>query len=384
MAVPAPQHPETFMRRALELAGQGIPAAFPNPIVGCVLEKDGLIVGEGAHLQFGGPHAEVNALAAAGARARGATAWVSLEPCTHHGKTPPCTDALIKAGVRQVVYAATDPNPTTSGHARPLLEAAGIAVDEGLCELLAKRQNAPFFKFHTLGLPWVTAKWAMTLDGKIATSSGLSKWITGDTARTRARRLRGEHACVMVGIGTVLADDPSLVGPDGVRPPKRAIADASARLPLESQVVKGAREVETFVGVSKTAPEANVKRLLDAGCKVIALDATVDGIDLRAFVAAIAPHATSIFAEGGSHILGSLFDAGLVDEVCAFIAPSVLGGALAAGPVGGTGRKGPELADRLFEVKTEPVGDDVMIRGLLRGGYGGVLAGFTRIAPSGA
>ncbi len=372
--------PESLMRRALELALQGLPNAFPNPIVGCVLERDGAIAGEGAHLAFGGPHAEVNAIAAAGDRAKGATAYVTLEPCTHHGKTPPCTDALIKAGVRQVVYAATDPSPKTSGKARALLEAAGIAVDAGLLELQAKRQNAPFFKTHTLGLPWVTAKWAMTLDGKIATSSGLSKWITGDAARQRARRLRAEHACVLVGIGTVLADDPSLAGPDGVRPPKRAVADASARLPLESQIVKGAREVETFVGVSKTAPEVKVQRLVAAGCKVIALEATVDGIDLTAFLQAIAPQATSVFAEGGSHILGSLFDAGLVDEVCAFIAPSVLGGALAPAPVGGKGKSGPALAERLLEVRTEAVGEDVMIRGLLKSGYGGVLAGVTRVA----
>ena len=374
---------DTFMRRALELALQGIPAAYPNPIVGCVLEKNGEIVGEGAHLQFGGPHAEVTAIAASGDRARGATAFVTLEPCSHHGKTPPCTDALIKAGVRQVVYAATDPNPLTSGKARPILEAAGVAVESGVLELIARRQNAPFFKTHTLGLPWVTAKWAMTLDGKIATSAGLSKWITGDSARTRARRLRGEHGCVLVGIGTVLADDPSLAGPEGVRPPKRAVADAGARLPLESQIAKGAREVETFVGVSKEAPVEKVKRLEAAGCQVIRLDATVDGIDLAAFLRAIAPRATSVFAEGGSHILGSLFDAGLVDEVCAFIAPSVLGGALAPAPVGGLGKKGPTLAERLFEVKTEPIGDDLMIRGLLRSGYGGVLAGLSRIAPSG-
>ncbi|MEK7470077.1 MAG: bifunctional diaminohydroxyphosphoribosylaminopyrimidine deaminase/5-amino-6-(5-phosphoribosylamino)uracil reductase RibD [Planctomycetota bacterium] len=379
-----PVSAEFFMRRALELALQGIPAAFPNPVVGCVIEKDGEVFGEGAHLQFGGPHAEVIALAAAGDRAKGATAWVTLEPCSHHGKTPPCTDALIKAGVRQVVYSATDPNPRTSGKARALLEAAGIAVDNGLLELLAKRQNAPFFKVHTLGLPWVTAKWAMTLDGKIATSSGHSKWITGDSARTRARRFRGEHGCVLVGIGTVLADDPSLAGPDGVRPPKRAVADASARIPMECQIVKGAREIETFIGVSKTAPEANVRRLEAAGCRVIPLDATIDGIDLTAFLRAIAPHATSVFAEGGSHILGSLFDAGLVDEVCAFIAPSVLGGALAPAPVGGLGKKGPALAERLFEVRTEPIGDDLLMRGLVRNGYGGVIAGLTRIAPSSA
>lgn len=376
--------PHDCMRRALDLALQGIPAAFPNPIVGCVLEKDGEIVGEGAHLAFGGPHAEVNAIAAAGARAKGSTAYVTLEPCTHHGKTPPCTDALIRAGVRQVVYAATDPNPMTSGKARHLLEAAGIAVDSGLLELLARRQNAPFFKTHTLGLPWVTAKWAMTLDGKIATSSGLSKWITGDAARQRGRRLRAEHACVLTGIGTVLADDPSLKGPDGLRTPKRAVADASARLPLESQIVKGAREVETFVGVSKAAPEANVQRLVAAGCKVIALEATVDGIDLAAFLRAIAPHATSVFAEGGSHILGSLFDAGLVDEVCAFVAPSVLGGALAPAPVGGKGKTGPALAERLLEVRTEAIGEDFMIRGLLKSGYGGVLAGVTRVAAPAA
>lgn len=370
------------MRRALELALRGVPGAFPNPVVGCVLEKDGEIVGEGAHLEFGGPHAEVNAIAAAGDRAKGSTAYVTLEPCTHFGKTPPCTDALIRAGVRQVVYAVADPSPKTAGRARALLEAAGIAVDAGLLELQAKRQNAPFFKVHQLGLPWVTAKWAMTLDGKIATSAGLSKWITGDDARRRARALRAEHGCVLVGIGTVLADDPSLAGPEGVRPPKRAVADASARLPLESQVVRGAGAVETFVGVSRKAPEANVRKLESAGCRVVPLDETVDGVDLRQFLAALAPHATSVFAEGGSHVLGSLFDGGLVDEVCAFIAPSVLGGALATAPVGGRGKSGPELAERLIEVRSEAAGEDLLVRGLLKSGYGGVLAGVTRVAPS--
>ena len=367
--------PAALMARALELARAGIPDAWPNPVVGCVLEKDGAIVGEGAHLRFGGPHAEVNAIAAAGERARGATAYVTLEPCAHTGKTPPCTDALIAAGVARVVFAVADPNPLTAGKARAILADAGIAVESGLLEAEAKRLNAPFFKVHTTGFPWVTAKWAMTLDGKIATAAGLSKWITGEAARARARRMRGESGCVLVGIGTVLADDPSLMGPPGVRPPKRAIADAGARLPLTSQIVKGAKEVETFVGVSFKAPEANVAKLVDAGCHVVTLDPTPVGIDLRKFLKALSPSATSIFAEGGSHMLGSLFDAGLVDEVAAFIAPSVLGGALAPVPVGGSGKPGPALAERLFDVRTEAVGEDLLVRGLLKTGYGGVLAG---------
>ncbi len=365
-----------LMRRALELARRGIPAASPNPAVGCVLERDGVIVGEGAHLVFGGPHAEANALAAAGERARGATAWVTLEPCAHSGpakKTPPCAEALIAAGVRRVVWACADPNPLTSGRARERFHQAGIETQEGVLEHPAKRLNAPFFKSQLKGLPWVIAKWAMTLDGKIATSSGLSKWITGEEARSRARELRAEAGCVLVGIGTVLADDPSLAGAPGRPTPRRAVADASGRLPGTSQLAMTAATVETFVGVAEGAPPANIGRLEGYGCRVVRLPETEAGIDLAAFLREIGKTSTCVFAEGGSGILGSLFDARLVDEVAAFIAPSVLGGSLAPAPVGGKGRPGPALAERLIEVRTEVIGEDVLVRGLLKGGFAGSL-----------
>jgi diaminohydroxyphosphoribosylaminopyrimidine deaminase/5-amino-6-(5-phosphoribosylamino)uracil reductase len=358
------------MQRALSLARSGIPSAFPNPLVGCVLVRDGEVVGEGAHLKFGGPHAEVNAIAAAGERARGATAYVSLEPCSHAGKTGPCTEALVRAGVARVVYACDDPNPASSGKARAILEAAGIAVESGVLAREAALLNAPFFKVRRTGLPWVIAKWAMTLDGKIATTSGLSKWITGEAARDRARRMRAKAGCVLVGIGTVLADDPSLRGPDELPAPIRAVADAGARLPPGSQIVRTAREVETWVGVSKKAPELSVTRLEAAGCRVVRLDAALEGVDLAQFLRALSERATTVFAEGGQHILGSLFDAGLVDEVAAFVAPSVLGGAMAPAPVGGSGKAGPALAERLFGVTTESLGEDLLIRGWVKSGFG--------------
>jgi diaminohydroxyphosphoribosylaminopyrimidine deaminase/5-amino-6-(5-phosphoribosylamino)uracil reductase len=369
---------EALMRRALELARRGIPGAYPNPVVGCVLERGGEVVGEGAHLAFGEGHAEANALAAAGERAKGATAYVTLEPCAHREKkTPPCADALVAAGVAKIVWAADDPNPATRGKAAEVFRAAGIACGAGLLEAEARRANAPYFKVHERGLPWVTAKWAMTLDGKIATSSGLSRWITGEAARAVARRMRGEAGCVLVGVGTVQADDPSLAGPPDMRPPLRAVADSSGRIPTGSQIVKGAREVPTFIGVGENAPPPALRALEDAGCRVVRLPSDQRGVDIAAFLRALAPHAPVVFAEGGSHVLGSLFDAGAVDEVAAFIAPSVLGGALAPAPVGGEGKQGPGMAERLVEVRFDPVGEDLLVRGLLKGGYAGRMSATT-------
>src|SRR5207253_7885382 len=216
-------------RRALELAERGRGYVEPNPLVGAVVVHDGRIIGEGWHQRYGEAHAEVNALTAAGDAARGATLYVTLEPCCHHGKTPPCTDAVLRAGVQRVVAAMLDPFPQVSGKGADLLRAAGVTVDVGLCEAEARRLNAPYLKLLATGLPYVTAKWAMTLDGKIATRTGDSKWISNEASRRRVHELRGRMDAIIVGIGTALADDPLLTArPTGPRTPARIVLDSRA------------------------------------------------------------------------------------------------------------------------------------------------------------
>src|SRR5436309_2908852 len=232
------------MHRALELAERGRGFVEPNPLVGAVLVRDGQVVGEGWHQRYGQAHAEVNALSAAGEAARGATLYVTLEPCCHHGKTPPCTDAVLKAGVARVVVAMADPFPKVSGGGLAILRAAGVEVHVGLCEPEARELNAPYLKLLRTGRPWVHAKWAMTLDGKIATRTGDSKWISGEESRRRVHELRGRMDAILVGRGTVVADDPLLTArPAGPRVAARVVVSASGELPERCQLRATAREV---------------------------------------------------------------------------------------------------------------------------------------------
>ncbi len=259
---------ETWMRKAVELAERGRGHVEPNPLVGAIIVRDGRAVGEGWHQQYGQAHAEVNALAAAGDAAHGATLYVTLEPCCHHGKTPPCTDAVLHAGIARVVAALADPFPLVAGQGAARLRSAGVAVEFGVCADLARRQNAPYLKLLAAGRPYIHAKWAMTLDGKIATRTGDSQWISSDASRRVVHELRGRMDGILVGIGTALADDPLLTArPPGPRTATRVILDAQARLPLDCRLVRTAREVPTLIATTPAAPAETVAALRRTAAK---------------------------------------------------------------------------------------------------------------------
>lgn len=370
------------MARALDLARRGVGHVEPNPAVGAVvLAADGRIVGEGWHAAFGGPHAEAAALAAAGAAARGGTLVVTLEPCCHHGKTPPCTDAVIAAGIARVVVASSDPFPEVAGRGLARLRAAGIDVVEGPRAAEAERLTAPFRRLVVAGRPWVTAKWAMSLDGRIATSAGDARWISGDASRAMVHVLRGRMDAILVGIGTALADDPLLTArPTGPRVALRIVADSLARLPLGSRLVRTAREVPLLVAVGPSAPAERVAALEAAGCEVWH-GSQADGTErLRALVAHLGGRRiTNLLAEGGAGLFGALLDAGLVDEAWAFVAPLLLGGEAAPAVIGGRGAPRIATAPRIAVEDVTRVGDDLLVRGLVAAG-----AGVTAAAERGA
>jgi diaminohydroxyphosphoribosylaminopyrimidine deaminase/5-amino-6-(5-phosphoribosylamino)uracil reductase len=353
-----------WMRRALELAGRGRGYVEPNPLVGAVVERDGHVVGEGWHERYGGPHAEVHALAAAGEAARSATLYVSLEPCCHQGKMPPCTDAVLRAGIRRVVAAMEDPFPAVAGQGAARLRAAGVEVEVGLCEAEARRLNAPYLKLLSSGRPWVHAKWAMTLDGKIATRTRDSRWISGKPSRHWVHELRGRVDAIVVGIGTVLADDPLLTArPPGPRTAARVVLDSHCRTPATSQLAVTAREVPTII-VGAAVPPGRAAELRALGCEVL----TLPGVDGRVDVGALLEELgrrrmTNVLVEGGAGVLGSLLDAGAIDEVHVFVAPSLAGGANALTPVGGRGVERIADVARLEQWRFEDVGGDLYIHG---------------------
>jgi diaminohydroxyphosphoribosylaminopyrimidine deaminase/5-amino-6-(5-phosphoribosylamino)uracil reductase len=355
-----------FMQIALELAEQGRGRVEPNPCVGAVIVRDGEIVGRGAHLQFGGPHAEVHAIEDAGAEAcHGATLYVTLEPCATEGKTPPCTQAVIAAGFERVVIAMRDPNPVNAGKGIEALSVAGIGVTEGILEEDAEELNRPYVTVHRKGRPWVLCKWAMSLDGKIATRKRDSKWITSDHARKLARATRGNHQAILVGIGTVLADNPRLTtephpdtGEEPTYTPTRVILDRTGRIPITSTVITTAAETPTIIVSGTEGDLANLDAAREAGCKVIALTRP----HLKYTLEQLAKEGIqSIMIEGGSKILASAFAAGLVDEVLVFVAPKIVGGAEALTPVGGEGIELIKDALGLTRFTCEQVGPDILL-----------------------
>jgi len=356
-----------FMRAALRLAERGRGKVEPNPMAGCVIVRRGDVIGRGWHKRFGGPHAEVNAVNDAGGKIRGSTVYVTLEPCSHTGKTPPCAGLLIRHKPKSVVVATRDPFPKVAGRGIRKLRAAGIKVEVGLLGDEARELNAPFFKLVRSGRPWVIAKWAMTLDGRIATKTGDSKWISSPEARKCVHKVRGQADAVVVGIGTVLADDPELTcrlarG----RNPMRVVLDSMARLPLRSKLVRSAREVPVIVAVSAKAPATRTEALLRRGCHVVTLPATrgrVDVIELLDWAGAM--QATNVLVEGGGEVLGSFFDAGQVDEVMAFAGPRIVGGA-GKPPVLGNGVSKLRDALQLGELATKKLGDTILLRGRVR------------------
>lgn len=327
-----------WMLKALALAKLGQGRVEPNPMVGAVVVRDGVVVGEGYHQLFGGPHAEVYALQQAGVAARGATLYVTLEPCSHTGKTPPCVDAIMQAGVMRVVAAVTDPFPAVSGTGFQRLRDAGLEVVVGVEEAAATRLNAPFFKLIKAAQPYVIAKWAMTLDGKIATKTGDSKWISSEASRARVHGLRGRVDSVVVGIGTVLADNPLLTArPTGPRQACRVVLDRQLRIPLDCQLVKTCTEMPLLI-VHQCNDEEKQHRLTERGCEQLKLPAGSSVDMVQRFLADAGQRRwTNILVEGGGRLLGSFFDAQAVDETWVFLASKAIGGERASGPVGGEG-----------------------------------------------
>ncbi len=355
------------MRRALALAQQALGTTSPNPAVGAVLVRNGQVVGEGLTQPAGQAHAEVVALRQAGELARGATLYVTLEPCCHHGRTPPCTQAIIDAQVGEVHFSTIDPNPLVAGKGREELQKAGIQVVVGDEGKAARKLNEAYFKFITTGIPFVTAKFGASLDGKIATRTGDTRWITGEAARREAHRLlRATSDAMMVGIGTVLADDPQLTArdPDGhplPRQPLRIVVDSTGRTPASSRLLQ---EPGSVLVAGARIPQERAKALSLAGAQVSQFPAENGSVDLKALLAYLGQRdITSVLAEGGGTLLGSLFDHGLVDKVVAFIAPLIIGGVGATPAVGGLGSATLGEALRLQDVHTEQIGEDIMVVG---------------------
>ncbi|NLE38383.1 MAG: bifunctional diaminohydroxyphosphoribosylaminopyrimidine deaminase/5-amino-6-(5-phosphoribosylamino)uracil reductase RibD [Pirellulaceae bacterium] len=358
------------MRRALELAEKGQGLVEPNPMVGCVVVRGAEIIGEGWHGRFGGPHAEVEALRLAGSRADGATLVVTLEPCCHHGKTPPCCDAIIAAGVRRVVVAQRDPFPQVAGGGIERLIQAGVEVQVGVMEAEARWLNAPYLKLIETGRPWVIAKWAMTLDGKIATRTGESQWISGEASRRVVHALRGRVDAILVGRGTALHDDPLLTArPPGPRTALRIVLDTPAELSSDSRLARTARETPTLVAVGGEASAADVRRLTDAGCEVFCCEGDSHATRLVSLLDELGRRRlTNVLVEGGSHVLGSLLDLGQIDEVHAFVAPKLIGGRASPGPLAGEGIAELAAARLLEDLQVESLDGDVHLHGrVLRG-----------------
>ena len=356
---------ERWMRHALALAERGRGFVEPNPLVGAVvLDAAGHLVGEGWHQRFGGAHAEVNAFATAGERARGGTLIVTLEPCCHYGKTPPCTEAVLRSGVKHVVIAMADPFPQVAGGGLKLLRGAGLDVIVGLCEAEAKRLNAPYLKLLRTGKPWVHLKWAMTLDGKIATRTGDSKWISGEESRRKVHELRGRMDAVIVGRGTVIADDPLLTArPTGPRVAARVVLSASGELPERFQLRATARDVPVIV-FTATGNESKLAGWVSDGCEVIPLAASDNALSLDAVLIELGTRRmTNVLVEGGAGVLGAFLDARAADEFHVFVAPKLIGGDSALSPVGGTGAAKMSEALRLIEFTSTSSGEDVYLHG---------------------
>lgn len=356
------------MRHALDLARRGRGYVEPNPQVGAVLVNDQLEwIAEGFHERFGGPHAEVHALQSAGSRSQGAHLFVTLEPCAHHGKTPPCAEAVIAAGVRQVTIGCADPAPHTAGQGIAKLREAGLEVHVGLLQEEAQRLLRPFTKRMLTGLPYVHAKWAMTLDGKLATHTGSSQWISGSASRAVVHELRGRMDAILVGRGTVEADDPRLtVRPPGPRVPVRVVLDSVARLPMDSQLVRTAHETPVLLVCQQETPEHRLTPLQLAGVEVLRAPLGLQGrgLCLEFVLRHLASRgATNVLIEGGGELLGSCVDSRLLDEVHVFIAPKLVGGARGLTPVGGMGIAEMQQALRLEQVQIQQLEGDVYVQG---------------------
>jgi diaminohydroxyphosphoribosylaminopyrimidine deaminase/5-amino-6-(5-phosphoribosylamino)uracil reductase len=358
---------EKFMCLAIELARKAKGRTSPNPMVGAVIVKDGEIVGTGYHQKAGTPHAEIHAIRDAGEKAKDATIYVSLEPCSHYGRTGPCTQAIISAGLSRVVMAMMDPNPRVNGKGKSILESHGISVTNGILENEARKLNEFFIKYITTGLPFVILKTAMTLDGKIATHSGKSKWITSEDSRKLVHQIRDEVDAIMVGIGTVIKDDPSLTTRllDGNgRDAMRIILDSHARIPLDSKILNLNSNAKTIVAITSSAPQERIEQIKQHA-DILTISEKDGKIDLQELMKKLGQmEITSVMIEGGADVNASALKAGIVDRVMFFIAPKLFGGKDAPSPIGGDGIDEPSEAIKLKDMSVERIGEDILIIGV--------------------
>ena len=357
-----------WMQQAIEIAQQGLGNVEPNPMVGCVIANQEQLLAQGYHEQFGQAHAEVNALASVPSDAdlSQASMYVTLEPCCHHGKTPPCTTAIINAGIKRVVVATTDPNGQVNGGGIELLKAAGIEVLLGICEPQANSLIAPYFNATQNKRPWIIAKWAMTLDGKIATTTGSSQWISNAESRAVVHQLRGRMDAILVGHKTAICDNPQLTArPTETTAKRQAIRVVLAQTPtlhLDSHLVCSADEIPVIVTAGPAADSDHCQQLIDNGVEILAFDdnqGIIDGVLSVLYQRQV----TNLLVEGGSQLLGSLFDRQLIDEVHVFIAPSLIGGTSAPAPLGGCGIEKMSNALKLTNPQFKTLGDNIYISG---------------------
>ena len=357
------------MERALALASKARGRTSPNPLVGAVIVRDGEIVGTGYHQKAGDAHAEIHALNQAKELAAGATMYVTLEPCCHWGRTPPCTESVIRAKIATVFVAMKDPNPQVAGNGIRQLEEAGIPVQVGICEEESRQLNEVFIKYITTQYPFVILKSAISLDGKIATASGESQWITSEASRLKGHEVRAQVDAILVGVGTVLQDNPSLTARLPERQnedPIRIVVDSRGRTPLEAKIFNPESNAGTLIAVTKNAPSEKIEALKSAGADVLTLEEAEGRVCLRALMRELGrKEITSVLIEGGGEINAAALQAGIVDKLMFFVAPKLIGGKDAPGPIGGVGIVRLAEAFELRDVKTSPIGTDFLIEGYL-------------------
>ncbi len=363
-----------YMQRAIELARLGAGYTAPNPMVGAIIVKDGRIIGEGWHKKCGELHAERNAIASLTEDAHGADIYVTLEPCCHYGRTPPCTEAIVESGISRVFIGSRDPNPLVSGKGAEYLRAHGVKVYEDIMREDCDKLNTIFFHYITNGTPYTAIKYAMTADGRTAAYTGLSKWITGETAREHVHSLRGIYSAVLAGIGTVMADDPMLnCRAEGAHQPLRVIADSKLRISPDSRLCRSAKDYPLLIACTVSEPE-KAAALMALGAEVCILPCDNHGhLSLSALMKELADRQiSSVFCEGGAEINEALLREGLVQHIYAYIAPKLLGGKAAHSPIGGTGADRPDNAALLTALQITRLGEDVLLEYDVKRGFDSV------------
>jgi len=353
---------EHWMRRVLRLAEKGRGRTSPNPMVGAILVKDSKVIGDGYHTKAGEAHAEIVALQQAGEEAQGATLYLNLEPCAHYGKTPPCAPRVVEEGVKRVVIGMEDPNPLVKGKGIEILRKADLDVDVGILEKECRRLNEAFCKYILQKMPFVILKVAATLDGKTATRNGDSKWISGEASRRLVHRLRNQVDGILVGIGTVLRDNPLLTTRiRGGRDPYRIVLDSRLRIPEEASVI-GKSPSKAVIATTELAPREKIEKLEKRGVQILIFDSKEGRVDLKSCLSKLGEMGmTSLLVEGGSHINGSFLDEGLIDKLILFLSPKVIGDQQAPGIFGGRGVSNLQEAVGLREIRTKKVGEDVFL-----------------------